>query len=101
MRPRPGDITLVVRLTPRGGRDVIDGWATDEAGRRYLRARVSAPPEDGKANAALEKLLADTLKVGRRAVHIVAGETSRIKTVEIDGDAGALMARLEQVGTGK
>ena len=44
---------LAVRLTPRGGRDGVDGWASDPAGRPYLKVRVSAPPVEGKANAAL------------------------------------------------
>jgi uncharacterized protein (TIGR00251 family) len=98
IEPRPGGVRVRVRLTPRGGRDAIDGWAKDADGRRLLKARVSAPPEDGRANAALIALLAKTLGVGRRAVRISAGETSRGKAVEIDGDAGALMARLERFG---
>ena len=38
---------IAVRLTPRGGRDAIEGWATDAAGRAYLKVRVSAPPGGG------------------------------------------------------
>jgi uncharacterized protein (TIGR00251 family) len=96
--PRVAGVRIRVRLTPKGGRDAIDGWAKDADGRRILKARVSAPPEDGKANAALIALLAKTLGVGRSRVRISAGETSRGKTVEIDGEAGALMARLERLG---
>ena len=76
---------LAVRLTPRGGRDRIDGWGRDGAGRSFLKVRVAAPPVDGEANAALEALIAKTLKVSRSAVRIVAGETARVKQVEIDG----------------
>lgn len=84
---------LAVRLTPRGGRDRIDGWARDDAGRVYLKVRVSAPPVDGQANAALVRLIAQTLKRPAGAVRIAAGDSARIKQIEIDGiDAAALAA---------
>lgn len=76
---------IAVRLTPRGGRDRIDGWDKDGDGRPYLKARVSAPPADGEANAALVILLAKTLGVPKSAITIVAGQTARLKQVEIEG----------------
>ena len=76
---------LTVRLTPRGGRDAVEGWARDADGRPYLKVRVAAPPLDGAANAALEKLIAKVLKRPRSAVQIVAGQQARVKQLEIDG----------------
>lgn len=76
---------LSVRLSPRGGRDAVDGWALDEAGRPYLKVRVSAPPVEGAANAALEALLAKSLNLPRSAVSVARGQTARIKQVEIEG----------------
>jgi uncharacterized protein YggU (UPF0235/DUF167 family) len=78
-------IRLAVRLTPRGGRDVVEGWGRGVDGRLYLKARVAAPPLDGAANAALRKLIAKVLKCSRGAVRIVAGEQARVKQLEIDG----------------
>ena len=95
---RADGVAFAVRLTPKGGRDRVDGWTRDENGRCQLKVRVSAPPEDGRANAALEALLADMLGIAKRAVRIATGEKSRTKMVEIDGDAGALMARLKIFG---
>jgi uncharacterized protein YggU (UPF0235/DUF167 family) len=78
-------LRLVVRLTPRGGRDAVEGWARDEGGRPYLKARVAAPPVEGAANAALEKLIAKVLKRPRGAVRIVGGDHARLKQLEIAG----------------
>lgn len=94
-------LRLRVRLTPRSGRDRIDGWVADEDGAPVLKARVAAPPVGGAANAALIRLLAKALGVPKSAVTITAGETARAKTVEIDGDAATLSDRLEaRIGGG-
>lgn len=76
---------LAVRLTPRGGADRIDGWDTDAAGRRFLKARVRAAPENGEANAALESLIAKALGVPRSAVAVTRGATARLKQLTVSG----------------
>lgn len=98
--PGGGGVRFTVRLTPKGGRDAIDGW-TEMEGERYLKARVSAMPEKGKANAALAGLLAKTLGVSKSSVLIAGGEKARLKTIEVAGDAGALTAKLELLGDAK
>ena len=87
-------LSLVVRLTPKGGRDAIDGVETMSDGKAVLKARVRAVPEDGKANAALVELIAKALRVPRSAVTVAAGQTSRVKTLEIAGDAAELATAL-------
>ena len=87
---------IAVRLTPRGGRDAIEGFSQDENGRLVLKARVAAPPVEGEANAALVKLVAKALGLPKSALRIVSGETARLKILEIDGlDEAELRARLE------
>ena len=81
-----------MRLTPSGGADRIDGCATDAAGRTYLKARVRAAPEDGKANAALEKLLAKAFGVAKTRVKVTRGATARLKIVAIEGVSEAEIA---------
>jgi uncharacterized protein len=76
---------LTVLLIPRGGRDAVVGFATDAAGATLLRVRVAAPPVEGRANAALERLLATALDVPPSRVRVVAGHTSRRKQVEVEG----------------
>lgn len=88
-------LRLMVRLTPRAGRDALGGLREIEPEQPLLLARVAAPPLEGAANAALIKLVAKALGVPKSAVTIAAGETSRIKALEIAGDAQALEAALE------
>jgi len=83
---------FAVRLTPKGGRDGLDGWAQGPDGKHYLKARVSVPPEDGKANEALVRLLAKTLGIGTSKVRIVSGTASRVKMIEVEGDPSRLAA---------
>ncbi len=85
---------LTVRLTPRGGRDAVDGWIRDADGAPCLKVRVSSPPVEGAANEALERLVASVLKVPRSAVQIVAGHQARVKRLEIAGVEEAHMARV-------
>ncbi len=86
---------VAVRLTPRGGRDAVEGFSEDEAGRPVLKVRVAAPPVEGEANAALVRLIAKTLRVPRSAVSLVSGETARLKLLEIEGlDEGEIRRRL-------
>ncbi len=74
---------LDVRVTPRASRNAIE---TD--GQRLI-ARVAAPPDGGKANAAVEALLAKRLGIAKRDVAIVSGRKSRDKRIRIDGLSAA------------
>lgn len=71
---------VAVKLQPRGGRDELLGFAAD-----VLRARVSVPPVDGKANKALCKLIAERVGVAPSRVSVVRGSKSREKLVEVQG----------------
>ncbi len=93
---RHGDhVRLTVRLTPNGGRDAIDGFETGADGESYLKARVSAPPDKGKANKALLVLVARAAGVAKSAVGLVSGDTQRKKILRIDGDPEDIVFRLE------
>jgi uncharacterized protein (TIGR00251 family) len=76
---------ITVRLTPRGGRDAVEGWTLDPGGRPVLKVRVAAPPVEGEANDALVSLLAKALKRPRSAVSVVSGATARFKQVQLAG----------------
>jgi uncharacterized protein YggU (UPF0235/DUF167 family) len=85
-------LRLTVRVTPRGGREAVEGWSRDEAGRPVLKVRVAAAAADGAANTAVLALLAKTLGRPKSALAILRGETARVKQIEIDGldEAAAL-----------
>jgi uncharacterized protein YggU (UPF0235/DUF167 family) len=85
------------RLTPKGGRDAIDGVATLSDEQCVLLARVRSAPQGGEANDALCALLADRLGVPASRVRLAAGAKSRLKQVAISGDPATLIARLEEL----
>jgi uncharacterized protein (TIGR00251 family) len=73
-------VKLPVKVVPGSSRDCIAGWLG-----AILKVRVRAPAERGKANAAVEKLVADALGVPGNCVQIVSGSTAARKTIEITG----------------
>nr|WP_290128981.1 DUF167 family protein [Hoeflea alexandrii] len=86
---------MSVRLTPAASVDRIDGLIEDAAGVVRLKARVRAVAENNKANRAVEKLIAKHLKIGKTAVGVVAGETSRSKTIRISADPDAIIEQIQ------
>jgi uncharacterized protein (TIGR00251 family) len=87
-------VRVAVHVQPRASRSEIIGQHG-----AALKVRLQAPPVDGAANEALVGLLAEALNVPERAVRVVAGATSRSKTVEIDGttaDAVRALASLHE-----
>lgn len=93
-RRRAEGVELLVRLTPKSARDAVEGVATAADGRAHLKARVRAVPEKGKANRALVALLANALGLPAGAIEIVSGDTARLKTVLLKGDAEAIEAAI-------
>ena len=90
-------VVLTVRLTPKGGRDAIDGIELGADGKPVLKVRVRAAPREGEANDALVRLIAKVVGVPPRAVSLVGGHTARVKRLKIDGPAIALTESLERI----
>ncbi|QDL99738.1 DUF167 domain-containing protein [Rhodopseudomonas palustris] len=90
-------VAVAVRVTPRGGRDDIDGLETLSDGRPVLKVRVRAIADGGEANRAVTELLAKAVGVPKRNVRLLSGATSRQKQIAIDGDPkqlGEVLRRL-------
>jgi uncharacterized protein len=94
LTPARDGLRVAVRLTPRAKADCVLAVAATAGGRRVVRASVTAPPEDGRANEALLRLLARVWRLPRRDLAIVAGAASRHKTVSVAGDPQELSDRL-------
>ena len=100
--PRPWTVAdagllLTVRVTPKGGRDAIDGIARLADGACVLKLRVQAAASEGEANAAVLRVVAAALAVPARDVCLVAGGRGRVKRLRVDGPGPALAAVLERI----
>jgi uncharacterized protein (TIGR00251 family) len=86
------DVFLKVRVTPRARSERIEAWDGEK-----VSARVTAPPERGKANEALLRLLAGALGLPVTSLRLVRGQASREKLVAVEGlSAEELRRRLER-----
>ncbi|MCW2389122.1 uncharacterized protein YggU (UPF0235/DUF167 family) [Sphingobium sp. B11D3B] len=85
LRRDGADLLLAIRLTPKAARARLGGTFTDAAGQRWLHASVTAPPDKGKANAALLTLLARHLRVPGSSILLETGDTNRLKRLRIAG----------------
>jgi hypothetical protein len=89
LREHEGAVTFDVLVQPRASRAKV-GPLHD--GR--LKVAVTSPPVDGEANAAVIELIAKTLGIARSAIEVVAGATSRRKTIKVRGVARAVIEEL-------
>jgi uncharacterized protein (TIGR00251 family) len=94
-------ISIALRVTPRGGRDDIDGIEIMSDGRPVVKVRVRAIAEGGEANRAVTDLLARALGVRKRDVRVLSGVTSRQKQVAVDGDPRKLGELLRSITAAK
>ena len=100
-RPATGGLSVALRVTPRGGRDSIDGIETLADGRSVLKVRVRAIADGGEANRAVTELLAKALGLRKADVRLLSGATSRLKQVAIDGDPARLAETLRALAKPK
>ena len=90
-------VSIALRVTPRGGRDDIDGIETLADGRCVVKIRVRAIAEGGEANRAVTELLAKALGVPKAKVRLLSGVTSRLKQIAVEGDPTRLGEALRRV----
>jgi uncharacterized protein (TIGR00251 family) len=94
-------ISVALRVTPRGGRDDIDGVETLANGRTVVKVRVRAIADGGEANRAVAELMARALGVPKAKVRILSGATSRLKQIAVDGDPAKLGEALRELTASK
>ena len=93
----PGGLRLAVRVSPRASRDAVEGVMADADGKPLLKIRLTAPPVDGEANAALIGFLAKALGLKKAQIDIRSGETGRVKILHLSGDSALLMAKVARL----
>lgn len=93
---RPDGIRVAVRLQPRASLERVIGLVEEADGAMLLKVAVTAPPEDGKANAALVKLLARLFRLPPRDLAVVLGMADRRKVVAVAGNPRRLAPRIAQ-----
>ncbi|MDY8108215.1 DUF167 domain-containing protein [Fulvimarina sp. 2208YS6-2-32] len=98
LQPVEGGMKLFVRVTPKASLDRVGGVSEDGAGRLRLQLKLRAVPEEGRANAALVKLVAKVFGVAKTSVSVVAGHANRSKTVLIEGEHAALAGVADRLG---
>lgn len=96
-----GGVVLAVRLTPKGGRNAIDGIEHLADGRAVVKVRVAVPPSEGEANDALIRLIAKAVGVAPRDVTLAAGAAARVKRLVLAGDGPTLIAALEKMAAAR
>lgn len=74
---------LVVSIVPNARSNEVVGWENDPRSGRVLKVRITAPPVEGKANAAAREFLAETLGLSKSAVVLERGSSSRLKLFTI------------------
>jgi uncharacterized protein YggU (UPF0235/DUF167 family) len=87
-------VIVTCRLTPKGGRDAIEGVKILSDGTAVLACRVREAPQDGRANAALCRLIAEAAGAPASRARVTAGAKSRVKLVFVEGAGEALAAAL-------
>lgn len=79
-KPADDGIYLFVKIIPKASKSEVVGWENDR-----LKIRLAAVPEKGLANAELIKFLSGVLSIAKSQIHLVQGETSRLKKILIKG----------------
>jgi uncharacterized protein YggU (UPF0235/DUF167 family) len=92
-------VSIALRVTPRGGRDGVDGIEQLSDGRSVLKMRVRAIADGGEANRAVLGLLAKSLGVPKASVSLLSGATSRLKQVAVAGDPARLTEALRELAS--
>ncbi len=100
-RVAAGGVLLDLRVTPKSGRDAIEGIESLSSGQTILKVRVRALPTDGEANEAVIALVARALKIPKANVSLERGGASRVKTLKLAGDAKEISSALEEITKAK
>ena len=89
-------LRVLVRVSPKSGQARVLGLAERPDGRADLKIAIRSAPEGGRANAELIGFLAKEWRAPKQSLALLSGASDRRKVVLIEGDAAALLGRLER-----
>ena len=90
-------VRVALKVTARAARSAVEGVALDDRGAARLVVRVTAPPDDGRANAAVIRLLAKRWRLPARDLRLISGAAARRKVLQIAGPPQRLLADLAAI----
>lgn len=97
LNPCADGVRLSLKVTPRAAHPGVTGVEADASGRAWLGVRVTAPPEGGKANSEVIRLLAKRWGVRASDLQVVSGAGARRKVLRLEGPPAELVARLSTI----
>ncbi|WP_119680009.1 DUF167 domain-containing protein [Indioceanicola profundi] len=95
-----GGVRVHLRVSPKASRTAVQGIAESAPGRMAVKVAVTAPPENGKANEAVLKLLAKEWRLPKTSLEVVAGGADRSKIIHVAGETAELLPRLTDWAAG-
>lgn len=98
LTPTPDGLVLTVRVTPKSAKEALEAVRIESDGRPVLTVRLTAPPLEGAANAALVAFLAKHWRIPKRSIRLLSGETARVKRLVIEADAALARRITEEIG---
>lgn len=88
---------ITAKVTPKASKNMLVAFEVGLTGVPILRIAVTAAPEKGLANKAVEELLAKSLKLPKSKVTVQKGKSSRLKIIAIDAEAEFVHHKLKEI----
>lgn len=90
-------IIIHLKVIPNSSKNEVCGIINDANGQEFLKVKVTAIPDEGKANKALLKFLSKEWNIKPSDIEIISGQTSRIKKIQIINNTEQFLKYLQEI----